>query len=45
MKRVLMQKLQEWAKSPTRVPLILRGARQVEKSWLVRELGILSIFL
>lgn len=37
MKRELLQKLHDWSKSSTRVPLILRGARQVGKSWLVRE--------
>lgn len=31
--------LSKWAQSPIRVPLILRGARQVGKSWLVNELA------
>ncbi len=37
MKRDLLNKLVEWGKNPARKPLILRGARQVGKSWLVRE--------
>lgn len=39
MKRDLLKNLIEWKKSNSRKPLILRGARQVGKSWLVRELG------
>lgn len=31
--------LQVWLKSPRRKPLVLRGARQVGKTWLVRELA------
>lgn len=31
--------LQEWADSPRRKPLVLRGARQVGKSTLVRRFG------
>ncbi len=37
MKRALSDHLQEWISSPTRKPLILRGARQVGKTWLVRD--------
>lgn len=39
MKRDLFNKLLEWKTHPLRKPLILRGARQVGKSWLVQELG------
>ena len=39
MKRKLYPKLLEWRNSPYRKPLILRGARQVGKSFLVREFG------
>jgi len=31
--------LEEWASSPVRKPLLLRGARQVGKSSSVRKLG------
>ena len=31
--------LQLWRKHPTRKPLLVRGARQVGKSYLVREFG------
>lgn len=37
MKRSLLIKLTEWKTHPLRMPLILRGARQVGKSWLVEE--------
>ena len=37
MKRTAMKYLREWAKSPTRKPLLLRGARQVGKTHLVRQ--------
>jgi len=39
MKRDLIYNLVEWSKSKERKPILLRGARQVGKSWLVRELG------
>jgi predicted AAA+ superfamily ATPase len=37
--RQAMQKLEDWKDSPTRRPLLLRGARQVGKTWLLRDLG------
>jgi len=37
MKRDLIQQLNDWRNDHTRKPLILRGARQVGKSWLVDE--------
>ncbi len=39
MDRRLMEDLKAWAQSPTRKPLLLMGARQVGKTWLLRELG------
>jgi uncharacterized protein len=39
MKRDLLNNLNEWKNSNRRKPLILRGARQVGKSWLAKELG------
>jgi len=37
MKRILIEKLKQWKNSDTRQPLILRGARQVGKTWLMKE--------
>ena len=39
MKRDLTKTLSDWAKSKKRKPLILRGARQVGKTWLAREIS------
>lgn len=39
MKRDLLQELINWRKDLLRKPLILRGARQVGKSWLINEFG------
>lgn len=39
MKRDLLKQLLSWKTDPLRMPLIIRGARQVGKSWLVREFG------
>ena len=39
MKRYAMQRLIEWKNDPYRLPMIIRGARQVGKTWLMRELG------
>lgn len=39
MKRNLMKSLKEWKNSPYRKPLILSGARQVGKTWLIKEFG------
>ncbi len=39
MKRLLLKELQEWKDKPGRKPLILRGARQVGKTWLLLEFG------
>ncbi len=39
MKRAAMNKLVAWKKDPGRRPLLLRGARQVGKTWLMKEFG------
>ena len=39
MKRTAEKYLKEWKAEPTRKPLILRGARQVGKTYIVREFG------
>ena len=39
MKRSLYESLCSWKKSPNRKPLILQGARQVGKTWLMKEFG------
>src|SRR3989338_5748268 len=39
MYRDLLSELREWRPHLLRKPLIIRGARQVGKSWLVREFG------
>ena len=37
MKRFIIEKLLHWQDDPRRKPLILRGARQVGKTWAVKE--------
>ncbi len=39
MYREALSELKVWKSSPIRKPLLLRGARQVGKSWIVREFG------
>lgn len=39
MKRYAVNKLINWKESPNRKPLIIRGARQVGKTWLMKEFG------
>jgi hypothetical protein len=39
MERILMSKLYEWKQKKNRKPLILKGARQVGKTWLMKEFG------
>jgi predicted AAA+ superfamily ATPase len=39
MKRYAMQMLEKWKDNPTRKPLVIRGARQVGKTWLMKEFG------
>lgn len=39
MNRFSLQYLKEWLNSKSRKPLVIRGARQVGKTWLVRQLA------
>ncbi len=39
MERLVMQKLVEWKESPYRKPLLLKGVRQVGKTWIMKEFG------
>ena len=39
MERLVMQKLVAWKESPFRKPLILKGVRQVGKTWILKEFG------
>lgn len=39
MKRYVMTRLQKWKDSPDRKPLVIWGARQVGKTWIMKEFG------
>ena len=39
MYRTAIEKLIKWKASPRRKPLIIEGARQVGKTWLMKEFG------
>lgn len=39
MKRLILKQLKEWKDSPYRKPLILKGVRQVGKTWILKEFG------
>ncbi len=39
MERLIMKRLLDWKNSPYRKPLILKGVRQVGKTWLLKEFG------
>ena len=39
MYRKLLEELKKWKDDPYRKPMILRGARQVGKTWLMKEFG------
>jgi len=39
MKRYTINKLIQWKNDPNKKPLIIRGARQVGKTWLMKEFG------
>ena len=39
MKRDIEQELLKWKTSPLRAPLLVRGARQVGKSWIIEKFG------
>lgn len=38
-KRDIDQKLHEWVRQPSRIPLLLRGARQIGKTFTIRQLA------
>ncbi|MCM1109114.1 MAG: ATP-binding protein [Clostridium sp.] len=42
MERIALQQLKRWKESDARKPLILNGARQVGKTWLLREFARLE---
>lgn len=42
MQRIEIQYLKKWRKSINRKPMIIRGARQVGKTWLMKEFGRLE---
>ena len=39
MKRNAIEQLLKWKNNPERKPLVLKGARQVGKTWLMEEFG------
>ncbi|MCD7764097.1 MAG: ATP-binding protein [Lachnospiraceae bacterium] len=39
MERLIMKRLEKWKDKKNRKPLIIRGARQVGKTWAMREFG------
>ncbi|SPT70668.1 ATP-binding protein [Anaerobiospirillum thomasii] len=39
MERLILKKLLNWKSSPYRKPLILKGVRQVGKTWILKEFG------
>ena len=39
MERFILKNLLEWKDSPYRKPLILKGVRQVGKTWILKEFG------
>ena len=39
MKRFAMEQLQNWKEKKNRKPMIIMGARQVGKTWLMKEFG------
>lgn len=39
MERLILSKLVDWKNSPYRKPLILKGVRQVGKTWILKEFG------
>lgn len=39
MERFLKSRLEDWKRSPRRKPLIINGARQVGKTWLLKDFG------
>ena len=41
MQRTCLTFLSQWLKSPRRLPLVIRGARQVGKTWVVKRFAAL----
>ena len=39
MYRFALEDLKKWKDNPTRKPLVIQGARQVGKTWLMKEFG------
>ena len=39
MERLILNQLLNWKNSPYRKPLILKGVRQVGKTWILKEFG------
>ena len=39
MDRLILEELHQWKSSPRRKPLILNGARQVGKTWILKHFG------
>ena len=39
MERFILKKMLDWKNSPYRKPLILKGVRQVGKTWVLKEFG------
>ena len=39
MERLILNQLLDWKNSPYRKPLILKGVRQVGKTWVLKEFG------
>lgn len=39
MQRTIIQQLIEWKNNPDRKPLVLKGARQIGKTWILKEFG------
>ena len=39
MQRKITQKLHNWAKKYDRKPLVIKGARQVGKTWAIKDFG------
>ena len=39
MERDVFEKLRQWKNSKNRKPLLLQGARQIGKTWIMREFG------
>ena len=39
MQRKITHKLQNWGKKSNRKPLVIKGARQVGKTWAIKDFG------